>query len=201
MSVLGASEFARVLAASSVLLLLLAGCAPQADGGTDTTDETAQGTESGDSGGDSSADDGGDSDDEFVALDPCTIIPDDALTAALGSAPTPDRTSYPGSGSTLCTIESSAGDARLSIEIHTIAGRDGFEIMRGHKEGIEGLYQPLTGIGEDAFAFASEVTVLVEPYVAVLFLEGLAFDTVDPADRLERTKTLAVIVADNLAAR
>ncbi len=83
-------------------------------------------------------DDGGDSDDEFVALDPCTIIPDDALTAALGSAPTPDRTSYPGSGSTLCTIESSAGDARLSIEIHTIAGRDGFEIMRGHKEGIEG---------------------------------------------------------------
>jgi hypothetical protein len=187
--------FARLLAAFGVLVLLAA-CSPSAGGGTEPSSQASQGAD-GDSGTDDSGSSGSDSDSSGGGdepIDPCTLIPDDALAAALGSAPSPDRDA----GLQLCVIKGT-GDlsSRLNIEISS-TGRDGFETQRGYKEPIENLYQPLTGIGDDAFAFASEVTVLVGDRVVVLFLEGLAFDDVSPEDRLERTKTLAMLVAEQL---
>jgi hypothetical protein len=185
----------RILAACC-MLALLAACSPQSGDGTDSSNGTSEsadgGSDSGD--GESGGDDGGDG---FVPIDPCTLIPDDALATALGSSPVPDREAQAGSGSSLCVIEGTDGNARLSVEI-TPSGRDGFELFRSYKEGMTDLYQPLTGIGDDAFAFGSEVTVLAGQQVAVLFLEGIAFDNVAPADRLERAKTLALLLVEGL---
>jgi hypothetical protein len=181
----------RILAACCVLVLLAA-CSPQSGGGTDPSNESSESADGGSDSGD--GDSGGD---EFVPIDPCTLIPDDALGTALGSPPLPDREAQAGSGSSLCVIEGTDGNARLSVEI-TPSGRDGFELFRSYKEGMTDLYQPLTGIGDDAFAFGSEVTVLAGQQVAVLFLEGIAFDNVAPADRLERAKTLALLLVEGL---
>lgn len=181
----------RMLAACGVLALLAA-CSPQSGGGTEPSNEASASADGGSGTGDSES-----SGDEFTPIDPCTLIPDDALAAALGSPPSPDREPRVGSGSRLCVIEGTDQNARLSVEISP-SGRDGFELFRSYKEGITDLYQPLTGIGDDAFAFGSEVTVLVGKQVAVLFLEGPAFDSVPAADRLERTKTLALLVAESL---
>ncbi len=181
----------RLLAACGVLVLLAA-CSPQSGGGTEPSSDPSASADGG-----SDTGEGESSEEEFKPIDPCTLIPDDALAAALGSPPSPDREPKAGSGSIRCDIEGTDDTARLSVEISS-SGRNGFELLRSYKEGITDLYQPLTGIGDDAFAFASEVTVLVGNQVAVLFLEGIAFDSVPAADRLERTKTLALLLAEGL---
>jgi hypothetical protein len=85
----------------------------------------------------------------------------------------------------------------LSLEI-SVSGRDGFERSRDNKDDIPDLYPPLTGIGDDAFAFGHEVTMLKGNYVVVVFLEGLAFDSVADADRLQRASNLAIAAAAEL---
>jgi hypothetical protein len=182
----------RLLAACGVLVLLAA-CSPQTGGAPKPSNAASESADAGSDNSDSES-----SGDEFVPIDPCNLIPDDAMAAALGSPPSPDREPQVGSGSRFCVIYGTDGNAHLSVEI-TPSGRDGFELFRSYKEGMTDLYQPLTGIGDDAFAFTSEVTVLVGQQVAVLFLEGLAFDNVSEADRLERTKTLALLVAEALS--
>jgi hypothetical protein len=77
-------------------------------------------------------------------------------------------------------------------------GSDGFEVQRGYKDDIPDLYQELTGIGDDAFAFGHEVTVLKGRYFVIIFMEGLPFDNVPEAERLERAKTLALAAAAEL---
>jgi hypothetical protein len=181
----------RILAACGVLVILAA-CSPQSGGGTE-----------GSSGGSESADGGsgtggsGSGGDEVKPIDPCTLIPDDALATALGSPPLPDREPQADGDSSLCVIYGTEGDARLDVEI-TPSGRDGFELFRSYKDYDPDLYQPLTGIGDDAFGFGSEVTVLAGNQVAVLFLEGVDFDNVPAADRLERAKTLALLLVEGL---
>ena len=161
MSVLGTSRFARVLATSSVLLLFLTGCARAAGGGTDTSDDTSQGTDDETNAGDSDSDgdDGGDGGGGGV-VDPCALVSDEVLTAALGSPPAPDPELFQGGGSQTCLIQGTGPSARLSLEVISNVNPDRFEVMRENKQ-IEGFYQPLTGIGDDAFAFGHEVNVLV----------------------------------------
>lgn len=171
----------RTLAVCGVLIFLSACASPT--GGSQPTDPTTQGSGNGSAG---------------AEVDICSLVPDDVLTAALGSPPSPERELLQGSGSSTCVI-SSTGDPAALLQLQVgPGGRDEFERQRANKEGIADRYAPLTGIGDDAFAFGEEVTVLVGDTVAVIFLEGPAFDAVEDADRLERAKSVAAAVAEGL---
>lgn len=168
----------RTLAVCGVLIFLSACASPT--GGSQPTDPTTQGSGNG------------------TGVDICSLVPDDVLTAALGSPPSPERELLQGSGSSTCVIPGT-GDPAALLQLQVgPGGRDEFERQRANKEGIADLYAPLTGIGDDAFAFGEEVTVLVGDTVAVIFLEGPAFDAVEDADRLERAKSVAAAVAEGL---
>jgi len=185
----------RNVIALLTMLALLAGCAgPVGAGGTESGDSSTP-TDSADSGDSGNS---GDSDDSWAPLDPCTLIPDDALEAALGGPLAEERETYQQSSSTLCRIlTSTSPPATVNVDLYA-TGRDGFEVQRGYKQDIPDLYQPLTGVGDDAFAFGHEVTMLKGRYFVVIFLEGLPFDNVPTAERLERAKTLALAAADQL---
>jgi hypothetical protein len=171
------AQVTRMLAVLGVLVLL-AGCAPQTGGGSGTTDDTAD-----DEGDDESSGGNG-------VVDICNLIPDAALEAALGSPPSPDREIYRGSGETSCVIEGTGENARLSVTYNAL-GRDAFETTRGYVKDITDLYAPVPGLGEDAYRFGSEVTVLQGKHVVKIFLEGLMFDNVAEEDRLQRAINLA----------
>ena len=182
----------RIAITLLAMIALLAGCAGPVGGGGAESGDSSTPTASGDSG------DSGDSDNSWAPVDPCTLIPDDALEAALGGPVAEERETYQQSSSTLCRIlTTTEPPAIVSVDLYA-TGRDGFEVLRGYKQDIADLYQPLTGIGEDAFAFGHEVTMLKGRYIVVIFLEGLPFDNVPTAERLERAKTLAVAAADHL---
>lgn len=178
----GSHPYANHVVAVVALAALLAGCGQQSGADTPSGPGGSNGSGGPTGGGGPAA--GG-------PPNPCTFLPDDALKTALGAAPTGDRTVRRGSGLQECTIQTAATPAAvLQVSIGG-NGREGFEIHRQNVKSVESLYQPLTGIGEDAFAFGNEVTVLKGEYSVTLFLEGPAFDDVSKADRLERTKTLA----------
>ena len=190
------STVPRNVVAALALLALLAGCSAPSGG------NSSQGTssDSSDPSDSSGSGDSGDAegDDSFVPVKVCELIPDDVLETALGSGLDPNREEYQGSGCVTCRIYTTSRGAHLNVEMSR-SGRDGFETQRGYKEPIADLYQPLTGIGDDAFAFGSEVTVLQGEYVAVIYLEGLDFDPVPEGERLERAKPLAIAAAETLS--
>lgn len=184
----------RDLIALLAVLALLAGCAGPVGGGGSGGDggTSSDSSDAGDSG------DSGDTDDSSAPVDPCTLIPDAALETALGGTLADERETYHQSGSVLCRIQTTSDPpAILSVDLYA-TGSDGFEVQRGYKQDIADLYQPLAGIGDDAFAFGHEVTVLKGTYFVIIFMEGLPFDDVPEAERLERAKTLALAAADQL---
>ncbi len=188
----------RSFIALLAMLALLAGCAgPAGDGGSESGDSGTS-TDAADSGDSGDSADSGDSDESNGVVDPCTLIPDAALEAALGGPIAAERETYHQSSSTLCRIQTTASPpAILSVDL-SATGRDGFEVSRGYKDDIPDLYQELPGVGEDAFAFGHEVTMLKGRFFVVIFLEGLPFDNVSEADKLERAKTLALAAAEEL---
>jgi hypothetical protein len=187
----------RNVVALLAMVALLAGCAGPAGGGGSDSGDTGTSSDSGDSDSSESGD-SGDSGDAAAPPDPCTLIPDAALETALGGALAEERTPYPQSGSKLCRIQTTADPpALLNVDLYS-TGSDGFEIQRGYKDDLADLYQELPGIGDDAFAFGHEVTVLKGTYFVIIFMEGLPFDNVPEAERLERAKTLALAAADQL---
>jgi hypothetical protein len=120
-------------------------------------------------------------------------LTDDALEAALG-APVGSRTAYPNGSSQTCSYETDTDPiAYLNLEIAS-GGRDQFETSRGYKDDSESLYHPVPGVGDDAFAFGSELTMLLGDYTYVFFLSGLPFDAVPKDERLAREQTLAEVV-------
>jgi hypothetical protein len=182
----------RDILAVLALVALLAGCSA-APGGDSQGGENSTSSDAADSGDSGESGDSGSS-----VVDACTLIPDADLETALGGPLAPEREEYPQSGSQLCRISSAADPpALLSLEI-AVTGRDGFERSRDNKDDIPDLYQPLTGIGDDAFAFGHEVTMLKGNYVVVVFLEGLPFDGVADADRLNLAMNLATAAAAQL---
>ena len=85
----------------------------------------------------------------------------------------------------------------LNLEL-SASGEDAFERSRDNKDDIPDLYQPLSGIGDDAFAFGHEVTMLKGRWVVTVFLEGLPFDNVAEADKLNLAVNLATAAAAEL---
>lgn len=130
------------------------------------------------------------------APDPCTFLPDAALETALGST-VASRELY---GHDTCVFESTA-EPRVVISVRISGnGRTGFENHRENVQGIGDLYRPLSGVGEDAFAFGHEVTVLQGAYSVTIFVEGPAFFSMPDSDtdRFERAKGLALAAAEQL---
>lgn len=175
-----------------VLVALLAGCSAPAGGDDSQGGDTGTSTDAGDTGGDSGDGDGGDSDDGGSAVvEACTLIPDADLEAALGGPLAPEREKYPQSDGQLCRILSAADPpAMLNLEL-SATGEAAFEQSRDNKDDIPDLYQPLTGIGDDAFAFGHEVTMLKGRWAVTIFLEGLPYDYVAEADKLQLSVNLA----------
>jgi hypothetical protein len=170
----------------AALVVVLSGCAAAAGG---------SGSEGG-SGG-TSSDAGGDQSGGGASIDPCTVPPDDALEAAMGQSPG-DREEYLDSGSEYCRI-TGTGDPAVYLTLqYAPGGRDYFEQMRDWKDDLPDLYSVVEGVGEDAFAFGTEVTTLVGDRSVVVFLEGLPFDDVPEADRRARAAALAQAIADEL---
>jgi len=134
------------------------------------------------------------------APDPCTFLPDAAIETALG-APIGERTPYAAGES--CSFESNA-DPSVIIQV-TVAGggRDGFEVHRGYVKDIEDMYGPVSGLGEDAFHFGPEVTVLQGSTSVTIFVEGTYWFDFDDAQaqtqRFERAKALAQAAVDVLS--
>lgn len=193
-----APNTSRSVIALLAMLALLVGCAGPVGGNGGDGDDSSTSTDSADSGGTDDSSDSGDSDESNGVVDPCTLIPDAALEAALGGPIAAEREIYQQSSSRLCRIQTTADPpAILSVDL-SATGRDGFEVSRGYKDDIPDLYQELPGVGEDAFAFGHEVTVLKGRFFVVIFLEGLPFDNVSEADKLERAKTLALAAAEEL---
>ena len=191
----------RNLLAALALLALLVGCSAPAGGGGSAGGDTDSSTDASDSGSDSGDSDDSDADDGDSGtgvVDACTFIPDADLEAALGGPLAPDRENYPQSDGQLCRISSAADPpALLNLEV-SAAGKDAFERSRDNKDDIPDLYQEVPGVGDDAFAFGHEVTMLKGRWVVTIFLEGLPFDNVAEADKLNLAITLATAAAAQL---
>lgn len=186
------AQVIRMLAAIGVLFLLAA-CAPQTGGSTDTTTDSSQGEE--ETAEDESA--SGDDSESGGLVDVCTLVPDAALEAALGSPPG-ERELFRGSGETSCAIYGTGADSSLVTITYVALGRDAFEVMRGYVEGVEGLYFEVDGLGEDAFRFGNDVTALQGNHIVEAYLEGVALDPVPDEERLQRTLALLQAGLENL---
>ncbi len=189
-------DLPRLLAVCSVLVLLAA-CSPQSGSTTDPSDEASQGADDGTSADDDSS--GGDAEEEeFKPDNPCTLIPDDALAIALGGPPVPDREPQIGGSEVACFIYGPTDPPAILTVRMSSSGPQGYEIQKGYvvDSGLEAVDLP--GIGDAAFAFGPGVTMLVGNKVVYLYLEGLPFDNVPEADRLELVKNLAIAAAAEL---